>query len=52
MGSKYVIRTREVRVFPLKSVDYTDYYTNSIFKFIKLLVTKRKYLIFATKHYF
>jgi len=52
MGSKYVIRTREVRVFPLKSVAYTDYYTNSIFEFIKLLVTKRKYLIFATKHYF
>jgi len=52
MGSKYVIRTREVRFFPLKSVAYTDYYTNSIFEFIKLLVTKRKYLIFATKHYF
>ena len=51
MGSKYVIRTREVRFFPLDSVAYTDYNTNSIFEFIKLVIIKRKYLMFVTKHY-
>jgi len=51
MGSKYVIRTREVRFFPLDSVAYTDYYTNNTFEFIKLLIIKRKYLMFATRHY-
>lgn len=51
MGSKYVIRTDEVRSFPRGSMQYTDYYINSLFELIKLLITKRKHLLYVTKHY-
>lgn len=51
MGSKYRIRTNEQRVFPLEIVNYTDYYANSLFEYIKILIIKRKKLIFVTKYY-
>lgn len=49
MGTKYAIRTSEERVFPLETIGYTDYRANNIFEFLKLLIIKRKKLIFATK---
>lgn len=52
MGSKYVVRTREVRFFPLESVPYTEYRVNNIIELLKVLFNKRKYLIYMTKYYF
>lgn len=52
MGTRYAIRTSEQRVFPLETIDYTDYRPNNMFEFIKLLITKRNKLIFATKWFF
>ena len=49
MGQKYLVRTNEERVFPLQTVSYTDYTTNSLFEFLKLLITKRGKILYATK---
>lgn len=49
MGTKYLIRTSEQRVFPLDTIDYTDYNISSAFEFVRLLVLKRKKIIFVTK---
>lgn len=49
MGQKYLIRTNEERVYPLQTIGYTDYYTNNIFSFIKLLIIKRRKMLYATK---
>lgn len=51
MGSKYRIRTKEVRTFPLMLIDFTDYYINNTFEFIITLIKKRKVLMFATKNF-
>lgn len=48
MGQKYQIRTNEKSFFPKTELYYTDYYVNNIFQFIKLLITKRKSLMFVT----
>lgn len=48
MGGKYHIRTNEVRDFG----DTTDYYIDSLLKVLKILVTKKKHIIFVTKHYY
>ena len=49
MGQKYLVRTNEERVFPLDTVSYTDYTTNSLFEFLKLLITKRGKILYAIK---
>lgn len=49
MGHKYLIRTNEERMYPLQTIGYTDYYTNNIFSFIKLLIIKRRKILYATK---
>lgn len=49
MGQRYLIRTNEERIYPLQTIEYTDYYTNNIFSFIKLLIVKRRKILYATK---
>lgn len=49
MGKKYMMRTSEKRVFPLDTIDYTDYYTNSTFEIIKWLFQKRGRILYVTK---
>lgn len=49
MGSKYLVRTSEKRVYPLDTMEYTDYRMNSTFELIKLLFTKRGKILFVTK---
>ena len=49
MGQKYLMRTNEVREFPLQTINHTDYYTNSSLEFLRLLITKRKRIIYVTR---
>ena len=51
MGSKYWIRTNEKRVFPLQTIDYTDYYVNSFIEYIKLMVLKKGKILFIQKQF-
>lgn len=48
MGGKYHLRTDEVREF----ADTTDYYIDSLFDLVKLLISKRNRIIFVTKNYY
>ena len=49
MGLKYLMRTNEVREFSLQNINYTDYYTNSSLELLRLLITKRKRIIYVTR---
>jgi len=48
MGGKYQIRTNEKREFG----DYTDYYANNLWAYIKLRIKKHGQIRFITKQYF
>lgn len=48
MGSKYQVRTEEATEFS----SVTDYYVNSLFELIKLIIKKRGKIIFITKQYY
>ena len=50
MGAKYQIRTNEPRIFPLQTIEYTDYYVNSYWEYLKLRITKRDKIIIACKY--
>ena len=49
MGQKYLMRTNEVREFPLQTINHTDYYTNSSLEFLRLFITKRKRILYVTR---
>lgn len=51
MGCNYWIRTDEERVFPLKTIDFTDYYMESILEVLKFIAVKRKKIIFITRYF-
>lgn len=51
MGTKYWIRTNEKRVFPLQTIDYTDYHVSSFIEYIKLRVLKNGKILFVQKHF-
>ena len=44
MGQKYLMRTNEVREFPLQTINHTDYYTNYSLEFLRLFIKNVKEL--------
>lgn len=48
MSGKYHVRTNEKREFG----DYTDYYVNSFWEYLKLRIKKSGKIIFVTKQHF
>lgn len=49
MGGRYMVRTDEVREYPLVDKPTTDYYINTLWELIKLLITKRGKILFVTR---